>query len=47
MICSDCHGTRAVPDDLTSGYAPCPGHVIAARETFVCLETEEDAEPET
>ncbi len=45
MTCLDCHGARAVPDDPTGGYGPCPCCVIDAGETFVCFE--EDAEPET
>ena len=35
MSCLDCHGTLAVPDDITGGYAPCPSCVIEADLTFV------------
>lgn len=38
MTCPDCGGTRAVPDDFSSGYAPCPSCVIEASATFVVLE---------
>ena len=31
MSCLDCHGSLAVPDDLTGGYAPCPCCVIEAK----------------
>ncbi len=35
MSCLDCHGTLAVPDDITGGYAPCPCCVIEADLTFL------------
>jgi hypothetical protein len=38
MTCPDCHGTRAVPDDVTGGYAPCPSCVIDAGTTFVAID---------
>ena len=41
MSCPDCAGTRAVPDDLSGGYAPCPACVVDARLTFVVLEAAE------
>ena len=42
MSCPDCHDTRAVPDDLTGGYAPCPSCVVDAGATFVVLTQELD-----
>ena len=45
MTCPDCAGTRAVPDDLTADYAPCPSCVIEASLTFVCSEPEDNPEP--
>ena len=45
MTCPDCGGTRAVPDDVSGGYAPCPSCVIDAGSTFVALdEVPEDLE---
>ena len=41
MSCQDCAGTRAVPDDLSGGYAPCPACVVDAGLTFVVMETVE------
>ncbi len=38
MSCPDCHGARAVPDDLSGGYGPGPSCVIDAGVTFVVLE---------
>ncbi len=38
MTCPDCGGTRAVPDDFTGSYAPCPSCVIEATSTFVALD---------
>jgi hypothetical protein len=40
-VCTDCSGSRAVPDDFglyEDGYAPCPSCVIDAGETFVVFE---------
>ncbi len=39
MTCSDCHGTRAVPDGVTGGYTPCPSCVIDAGTTYVVWES--------
>ncbi len=44
MTCPDCDGTRAVPDDLSGGYAPCPSCVIDATTTFVVFEDLPDDE---
>ena len=41
MSCPDCADTRAVPDDLSGGYAPCPACVVDAGPTFVVLEAAE------
>ena len=41
MSCLDCAGTRAVPDDPSGGYAPCPACVIDAGDSFVVLELSE------
>jgi hypothetical protein len=41
MSCPDCGGTRAVPDDVFGGYAPCPSCVVEAITTFVVLEDDE------
>jgi hypothetical protein len=38
VSCPDCDGTRAVPDDVCGGYAPCPSCVIEASSTFVAIE---------
>ncbi len=38
MSCPDCAGTRAIPDDLTRGYQPCPTCVIETSTTFVVLD---------
>ena len=38
MTCPDCSGTRAVPDDVTGGYAPSPACVIDAGPIFVALD---------
>ncbi len=46
MICHDCFGARAVPDDVQGGYRACPGCVTEATVKFVCFDTE-DADPET
>jgi len=35
MTCLACHGTRAVPDEVTGGYAPCPSCVTDAGTTYV------------
>ena len=37
MSWPDCAGTRAVPDDLSAGYLPCPAYVVDAGLTFVVL----------
>ncbi len=39
MTCLDCAGTRAVPDDRSGGYAPCPSCVIEATTTFASWRT--------
>jgi len=38
MTCSDCYGTRAVLDDVTGRYAPCPSCVVDAGTTYVAWE---------
>ncbi len=38
MTCLDCHGARAVPDDVTGGYGPRPCCVIDAGATYVVWE---------
>jgi hypothetical protein len=39
MTCTDCDGSRAVPDDLSSGYLPCPSCVNKAQQTWVVWES--------
>jgi len=46
VSCQDCFGARAVPDDVQGGYRACPGCVIEATATWVCVDTE-DADPQT
>ncbi len=46
MSCQDCSGMRAVPDDVQGGYRTCPGCLIKATATSVCVDTE-DADPHT
>jgi len=43
MSCPDCAGTRAIPDDLTGGYQPCPTCVIETSTTFVVLDDPDGA----
>ncbi len=44
MSCHDCSGARVVPDDVQGGgYRACPGCLIAATATFVCVHTEDAA----
>jgi len=45
MSCPDCLGVRAVPDDVQGGYRACPGCVIEATATWVCVDTDEDTAP--
>jgi len=45
VSCNDCFGARAMPDDVPGGYRACPGCVIEATATFVCVETEEGSAP--
>ena len=45
MSCHDCSGVRAGPDDVQGGYRACPGCVIEATATWVCVETEDDSAP--
>ena len=37
-LCPECDGTRAIPDDLSPGYLPCPACVIDAGPTFVAFD---------
>ncbi len=46
MSCHDCFGVRAGPGDVHGGYRACPGCLIEATATFVCVDTE-DADPQT
>jgi len=46
VSCQDCSGMRAVPDDVQGGYRTCPGCLIKATATSVCVDTE-DADPHT
>jgi hypothetical protein len=34
MTCPDCAGTRAIPDDFSGGYAPCPSCVTEATGVY-------------
>jgi len=45
MSCHDCSGARAVPDDVQGGYRACPGCLIKATATIVCVDTEDDTAP--
>jgi len=45
VSCNDCFGARAVPDDVQGGYRPCPGCLIEATATWVCVDTDEDTAP--
>ena len=41
MSSHDRLGVRAVPDDVQGGYRACPGCVIEATTTWVCVDTED------
>ena len=45
MSCQDCSGARAVPDDVQGGYRACPGCLLEATATFLCVDTEDDTAP--
>jgi len=45
MSCHDRLGARAGPDDVQGGYRACPGCVIEATATSICVDNEDDTAP--
>jgi len=45
VSCNDCLGARGGPGDVQGGYRTCPGCVIEATATWVCVDTEGDTVP--